>query len=91
MGAGGAKEATQLYWENMASAVVKQHREVDISVVSQIPHEYYMSVLGTRFIGKNAPDVMVLDDSSVYELAEGRQAFERLEHADQFGKIVVTI
>jgi len=27
----------------------------------------------------------------VYELSEGRQAFERLEHADQFGKIVVTI
>ena len=27
----------------------------------------------------------------VYELGEGRQAFERLEHADQFGKIVVTI
>lgn len=27
----------------------------------------------------------------VFELAEGRQAFERLEHADQFGKIVVTV
>ena len=27
----------------------------------------------------------------VYELSEGRQAFERLEHADQFGKIVVTL
>ena len=27
----------------------------------------------------------------VYELSEGRQAFERLEHADQFGKIVVTV
>jgi NADPH:quinone reductase-like Zn-dependent oxidoreductase len=27
----------------------------------------------------------------VYELSEGRQAFERLEHAEQFGKIVVTI
>ena len=27
----------------------------------------------------------------VYELAEGRQAFERLEHADQFGKIVITV
>lgn len=27
----------------------------------------------------------------VFELAEGRQAFERLAHAEQFGKIVVTI
>jgi NADPH:quinone reductase-like Zn-dependent oxidoreductase len=27
----------------------------------------------------------------VYDLAEGRQAFERLEHADQFGKIVITV
>jgi NADPH:quinone reductase-like Zn-dependent oxidoreductase len=27
----------------------------------------------------------------VFELAEGRQAFERLAHADQFGKIVITI
>ena len=27
----------------------------------------------------------------VFELPEGKQAFERLEHADQFGKIVVTI
>jgi NADPH:quinone reductase-like Zn-dependent oxidoreductase len=27
----------------------------------------------------------------VFELSEGRQAFERLAHADQFGKIVVTI
>ncbi|HWE41534.1 MAG TPA: zinc-binding dehydrogenase [Gemmatimonadaceae bacterium] len=27
----------------------------------------------------------------VYELNEGRQAFERLEHAGQFGKIVVTL
>jgi NADPH:quinone reductase-like Zn-dependent oxidoreductase len=27
----------------------------------------------------------------VFELGEGRQAFERLAHADQFGKIVVTI
>jgi NADPH:quinone reductase-like Zn-dependent oxidoreductase len=27
----------------------------------------------------------------VYELSEGHQAFERLEHADQFGKIVITV
>jgi ABC-type glycerol-3-phosphate transport system substrate-binding protein len=69
-GAGGASAATQLYWENVASALVQRHRDADISVISKIPHDYYMSVLGTRFIGKNAPDVMVLDDSSVFELAE---------------------
>lgn len=70
IGTGGAANETQLYWENVASAVTKHHPGVTFSVVAKIPHEYYVSMLGTRFIGKNAPDVMILDDSSVYELAE---------------------
>lgn len=70
IGAGAAKEAVRRYWEGVASAVSQHHGGAEISVVSEIPHEYYISVLGTRFIGKNAPDVMILDDSSAYELAE---------------------
>jgi len=49
---------------------MQQHRGAEIAVAAEIPYGHYMSVLGTRFIGQNAPDVMVLDDAAVFELAE---------------------
>jgi multiple sugar transport system substrate-binding protein len=54
----------------VAAALAHQHRNAHVAVVTNIPHDQYLSVLGTRFIGGDAPDVMVLDDANVFELAQ---------------------
>jgi ABC-type glycerol-3-phosphate transport system substrate-binding protein len=69
-GMGGGRESTQFYWEHTAAAFAKAGHRGRISVVANIPHAHYTSVLGTRFIGNNAPDIMALDDSTMVELAE---------------------
>jgi multiple sugar transport system substrate-binding protein len=69
-GMGGGRDSTQRYWEYTAAAFARTGHRGRINVVGSIPHAHYTSVLGTRFIGGNAPDIMVLDDSTMVELAE---------------------
>jgi NADPH:quinone reductase-like Zn-dependent oxidoreductase len=46
----------------------------------------FAAVVGLLRDGKLAPPI-----DRVYDLADGRSAFERLEHGEQFGKIVVSM
>ena len=61
-GTGGATNPTGVFWENVAQRFMEQHPGVRIKVVADIPHNPYLSVLTTRFIGGNPPDVMIMDD-----------------------------
>ena len=66
---GGASDPTARFWNAVAARFEKANPNVKVKVTADIPHEYYMSMLGTRFIGRNAPDVMLMDDVEVGDLA----------------------
>ncbi len=66
---GGAKDQTGAFWQAVARGFERANPGVRVSVVSDIPHNYYMSMLGTRFIGRNPPDVMLMDDVDLGDLA----------------------
>ncbi len=66
---GGSKDPTGEFWTAVARGFERANPGVRVSIVYDIPHNYYMSMLGTRFIGRNPPDVMLMDDVDVGELA----------------------
>lgn len=66
---GGSKDQTGAFWQAVARGFEQANPGARVSVVSDMPHNYYMSMLGTRFIGRNPPDVMLLDDVNLGELA----------------------
>ena len=61
-GSGGAKNPTGLFWETVAQRFMDAHPDVRVKVVADVAHGPYLSVLTTRFIGGNPPDVMIMDD-----------------------------
>lgn len=61
-GTGGAANPTGEFWEAVAQRFMAQHPGVRVKVVADIAHGPYVSVLTTRFIGGNPPDVMIMDD-----------------------------
>jgi ABC-type glycerol-3-phosphate transport system substrate-binding protein len=65
----GGPSRTQVLWQSLADRFQKVQPGIKIRVSADIPHSQYMAVLGSRFIGKNAPDVMVADDGDMVELA----------------------
>jgi len=66
---GGSNDPTDDYWRGVARRFEQAHPGVRVRVVADIAHEHYMSVLGTRFIGRNPPDVMLMDDVDIGDLA----------------------
>lgn len=66
---GGSSDPTARFWNAVAAGFQKANPSAEVRVTAEIPHEYYMSMLGTRFIGRNAPDVMLMDDVCVPDLA----------------------
>ncbi|MBN1341528.1 MAG: sugar ABC transporter substrate-binding protein [Phycisphaerae bacterium] len=66
---GGSTDRTTEFWQEVARKFERANPGVRVSVVSDIPHNYYMSMLGTRFIGRNPPDVMIMDDVDIGDLA----------------------
>jgi multiple sugar transport system substrate-binding protein len=66
---GGSTDRTGDFWRAVAARFERASPGVGVRVVHDIPHEYYMSMLGTRFIGRNPPDVMLVDDVELGDLA----------------------
>lgn len=66
---GGSKDETGEFWQAVARGFERVHPGVRVAIVTDIPHNYYMSMLGTRFIGRNPPDVMLMDDVDLGDLA----------------------
>lgn len=69
-GTGGAKNPGAEFWEAMAEAFMERHPDVRVKIVADVSHGPYLSVLTTRFIGGNPPDVMVTDDVYVGQFAK---------------------
>jgi len=61
-GSGGAKNPAGVFWETVAQRFMDAYPDVRVKVVADIAHSPYLSVLTTRFIGGNPPDVMIMDD-----------------------------
>ena len=68
-GTGGAKNPAEVFWNTMARDFMAAHPDVRVKVVADISHGPYLSVLTTRFIGGNPPDVMIMDDWFMGQLA----------------------
>ena len=66
---GGYVEESAQYWQAIADEFERLMPGVNVKVVTDITQTHYMSVLATRFIGGNPPDVFLLDDVHVVELA----------------------
>jgi N,N'-diacetylchitobiose transport system substrate-binding protein len=69
-GTGGATNPAAVFWEDAAQRFADAHPGVTVKVVADIPHNPYLSVLTTRFIGGNPPDVMITDDGYIGQLAK---------------------
>jgi len=65
---GGSADATVRFWEKVARDFERAHPGVRVRAVTNIAHGQYLSVLTTRFIGGNPPDVFVLDDNMTPDL-----------------------
>ncbi len=67
---GGETKGTDQFWKSIAEELEGAVLGVDVRVVTDIPHAHYMSMLATRFIGGNPPDVFMLDRGELYSLAQ---------------------
>ena len=65
---GGSSAATMRCWEEMARGFERANPGVHIKTVTDITHGQYLSVLTTRFIGGNPPDVFIMDDNTTPDL-----------------------
>ena len=68
-GTGGADNPTATFWHCAAEDFMAARPGVRVKVVADIAHGPYLSVLTTRFIGGNPPDVMIMDDWFMGQLA----------------------
>ncbi|MCP4640511.1 MAG: sugar ABC transporter substrate-binding protein [bacterium] len=69
-GTGGASNPGIPFWNAVADEFMTRHPDVKVQVVADIAHGPYLSVLTTRFIGGNPPDVMIMDDGYIGQLAQ---------------------
>ena len=65
---GGSSDATMRCWERMARGFERAHPGVRVKTVTNISHGQYLSVLTTRFVGGNPPDVFIMDDNATVDL-----------------------
>jgi len=73
-GTGGADNPGGVFWEETGRLFEEAHPGVRVKVVSDIPHGPYNSLLTTRFVAGKGPDVFIVDDGFVAELANEGQA-----------------
>lgn len=72
-GSGGANNPCGEFWMETGRLFEKANPGVRVKVVSDIPHNPYFSVLTSRFLGGKAPDVFIVDDGVISELANEDQ------------------
>ncbi|MBN2309203.1 MAG: sugar ABC transporter substrate-binding protein [Candidatus Hydrogenedentes bacterium] len=68
-GTGGATNPGAEFWDDAARRFAEQHPGVRVRVMADMPHGPYLSMLTTRFVGGNPPDVMITDDGYLGQLA----------------------
>ena len=72
-GSGGADNPGGDFWQGVAGRFQQAREGVRVKAVVDIPHGPYNSLLTTRFVGGKAPDVFIVDDGFVGELANEGQ------------------
>jgi ABC-type glycerol-3-phosphate transport system substrate-binding protein len=72
-GTGGADNPGGVFWDRTGELFEQANPGAAAKIVSDIPHGPYNALLTTRFIGGQAPDVFIVDDGFVGELANEGQ------------------
>lgn len=80
---GGSSDLTMRCWDEMARAFERANPGVRVRMVTNISHGQYLSVLTTRFIGGNPPDVFIMDDNTTPDLNRERLLLPLNEFIDR--------